>query len=106
MVYAMDILGTTGKRVRALRFDLGLTQQQLAATANLASSYLSRIEADQIVGVRSDIVRRLAKVLGTTTDYLLLAIDELVRGTPDRALLHRTFREIRCENGQVVSVTL
>ncbi len=75
-----EFFNTTGKRVRILRQDLGLTQDEMhrrlrAAGTEISRSYISVIERQDLLA-GSDLVRGLAKVLNTSTDYLLLMTDD------------------------------
>ena len=76
----MDILNSTGKRLRLLRGDLDLTQEELRRQLQMhgvkvSRSYLSILERSESVP-SGDIVAGLARVLNTTTDYLLLLTDD------------------------------
>ncbi len=58
-----DLLRAVGDEVRRLRFDAGLSQRAVAASAGVAQSHLSRIEAgDAEPGL--EVMLRLARVLG------------------------------------------
>ncbi|WP_308588340.1 helix-turn-helix transcriptional regulator [uncultured Merdimmobilis sp.] len=60
-----------GFRVRALRENLGLSKKQLADLCYISESQITEIEKGR-KGVFSTSACRLAKALGTTTDFLLL----------------------------------
>lgn len=61
-------------RLRELRQQRGLTQQELAERADLTATYLSRLEsAGAAPGI--DLVDRLATALGTTVHDLLPVAD-------------------------------
>ena len=60
-----------GDRVRALRQQLGFTQEELARYADVNQSYLSQIENGRIKSPGSDILTRLAHRLRTTPNFLL-----------------------------------
>ncbi len=84
----MDMLNTTGKRIRLLRGDLDLTQEELTRQVkklgvDVGRSYISILErSDSVPG--GEVIRGLAQVLHTTTDYLLLLTDDpLIPGEPD-----------------------
>ena len=64
-----------GMRIRKLRQDNNMTQDQLAAIMEISRSTLYRYESSQNLP-DSDIIIRLAMVLHTTTDYLLGLDDE------------------------------
>jgi transcriptional regulator with XRE-family HTH domain len=71
------VLDTFGKRVRALRHNM--TQDELRAAmeehgATVSQSHWSYLERGDKLPL-ADIVVAAAKVLGTTTDYLLLMTD-------------------------------
>ena len=69
-------MDTTGKRLRALRHDLGMSQKELAQLAGLSPSAVSRIESDVAQAQPGRDLARIAEALGTTTDYLLLLSDD------------------------------
>jgi len=74
----MALLDSLGKRLKALRADLGLSQKEVAHRSHTSQAYLSRIEGDHVRNVRGPVLARIAEVLGTTTDYLLgLSTDPL-----------------------------
>lgn len=58
-----------GARVRALRNDAGLTQEQLAAEVDVAPETMSRIERGRLVP-STDLVTRIAAGLGVPTGAL------------------------------------
>lgn len=75
----MDLLNTTGKRIRVLRNDLGLTQgeviQQLESVGVAVDrSYLSVLERTDRVP-SGQVIAGLARILRTSADYLLLLTD-------------------------------
>ena len=72
----MGLLDTTGKRLRALRHDLAMSQKELANSAGLSASAISRLESDTAVAQPGRDLARIASVLGTTTDYLLLRTED------------------------------
>lgn len=84
----MDLLNTTGKRIRLLRGDLDLTQEELTRQieklgVTIGRSYISLLERTSNVP-SGDVLAGLARVLRTTTDYLLLLTDDpLIPGEPD-----------------------
>ena len=78
-----------GSRVRARRSALGLTQEDLAREVGVTHQHVSRIEGEQ-AAPSVDLVVRLSRVFGVTTDYLLTGDDRpaldlrgAIRGDPD-----------------------
>lgn len=76
----INLLNTTGKRVRILRQDLGMDQKELSLElkkvgVDVGQTTVSRIERD-VSDPGSSVIAAIAKVLGTTTDYLLLLTDD------------------------------
>ncbi len=65
-----------GQKVKALRGDLGLSQQSCAERAGISQGYLSQIENDEIDSVGSKTLRSIANTLGVS--YLVLMSDEPV----------------------------
>ena len=49
-----------------------MSQKELARRIRTAQSHLSEVEADSVPRVSGELLVRIASVLGTTTDYLLL----------------------------------
>lgn len=72
----MDMLSTLGRRVHALRFDLAITQTQLAERVGTSREHITNIERDRVPNVSGTVLLRIAQALGTTTDYLLCAVDD------------------------------
>lgn len=72
-------LTTLGRRLYALRKDAGMTQEELADKLErvgtpVGRTYISKLESNE--GRPSlDVAAALAKILGTTTDYLALLTD-------------------------------
>ncbi len=60
-----------GDRVRQRRDELALTQEQLAAATGLKQFHISRIESGDIKDVKGETLRRLARALRVTSDFLL-----------------------------------
>jgi transcriptional regulator with XRE-family HTH domain len=65
-----DLLAAIGTRVRTLRLDAGLTQQQLADTVHLSRSSIANLEAGRQGDIGITLLIALAEVLGTTADAL------------------------------------
>ncbi len=79
-VMAKQFFDTVGKRIRLLRQDLGLNQATLVSELKkqgieIGSSYISELERTDKVP-SGTVLAGLAKVLGTTTDYLLMLTDD------------------------------
>lgn len=75
----LKFLNSTGKRIKILRTDLGLSQPALVTAvqqggASLSQSSLSRIESDDL-SPDGRVVAVMAKLFGTTSDYLLMLTD-------------------------------
>lgn len=73
-------LDTVGKRIRILRQDLDLNQVELVTALEkhgiaVGRSYISELERSDKVP-SGTVLAGLARVLGTTTDYLLLLTDD------------------------------
>lgn len=75
-----DFFNTTGKRIRILRQDIGLKQSALVEAlrkvdVEINANYVSALEtSDRIPS--GEVLRGLARVLRTTTDYLLMLTDD------------------------------
>jgi transcriptional regulator with XRE-family HTH domain len=63
-------LATVGERIREIREKKQITQDKLAEGAQLSKSFLSEVENNKR-NVSSQILLRIADVLGASVDYLL-----------------------------------
>lgn len=79
-----------GQRICALRNSLGWSQVDLAAKLNVAKQTVSNWENENIQPSIEMLVR-LSKVFGVTTDYLL-GLDEIprlsIQGLPENVIAH------------------
>jgi transcriptional regulator with XRE-family HTH domain len=73
------VMSDVGKRVRALRKTLGLTQVILAQKVGVSQPAISDIESGDTKSMMGPTLSKLAKVLGTNADWLLTG-----KGTPNR----------------------
>lgn len=63
-----------GRRIKELRIESGMTQQQLAQKIGVATNTVSQYEKG-LSKTSIDVIVNLAAVLGTTADYLLCLTD-------------------------------
>ena len=82
------------QRLRHLRQERNLTQQELAKLAAVHYTHISRYEAEKSMPA-ADTLRRLAETLGTTVDFLMdgPTQDSANVRLTDKALLQR-FQEV------------
>lgn len=77
---ALSLFNSTGKRIKALRTDRDMNQTQLAIELQKNGISVKRSFVSQVEGGSKqpplDMLMALAKILGTTTDYLLLLSDD------------------------------
>lgn len=69
------LLDTFGERVKAMRRELKLTQQDLAGLMHAPRTWVSDLENAGQRGIAAETVVRFAKALGVSTDYLLGLVD-------------------------------
>ncbi len=90
-----------GKVIQALREDRGWTQGQLAAYAGLSASYLSQIESGQREAVAAEILARIARRLGLSSEQLLEQAGLLAPMGPEEraadALVERAMALVRSD---------
>jgi transcriptional regulator with XRE-family HTH domain len=60
-----------GQRVQQRRQRLGWTQEDLAHASKVRQATISRIEQGQRKNPGADVIRRLARALGVTSDWLI-----------------------------------
>jgi transcriptional regulator with XRE-family HTH domain len=71
-----DTTMTLGERILILRRRQDMTQQQLAKEAGLNKNTIARLEQRSLKDLGGLSVAKLAKALGTSTDYLLGLTEE------------------------------
>jgi transcriptional regulator with XRE-family HTH domain len=64
---------TLGKKIRALRDELSISQAQLALQAELSQGYLSQLENDEVQNPSAAVIFRLAKSLHVDPRVLMQA---------------------------------
>lgn len=64
---------TLGKKIRALRDELGMSQAQLASQAELSQGYLSQLENDEVQNPSAAVIFRLARSLHVDPRILMQA---------------------------------
>lgn len=67
---------TLGDRIRHQRTQRRMTQEELASRANVRRPTITELETNRRMTVSSEILRRLARALGCTTDYLVGMYDD------------------------------
>lgn len=65
-----------GSKMKALRLKQGLSLTELADRANVAKSYLSKIEKDETANPSVQFLEKISGVLGVSIEVLLLEEDE------------------------------
>jgi len=75
MSVEFDFFGSTAKRIRLLREDREIKQKDMAGKLGKSKSFMSEVESGKKNLTIRDIAE-IARVLGTTTDYLLLLTDD------------------------------
>jgi transcriptional regulator with XRE-family HTH domain len=80
---------TLGERILILRRRNSMTQKELAREAGLNTNTIARLEQGNLKDLGGQAVARLAKALGTSTDYLLgmSAVDPDSEMTPTELAL-------------------
>ena len=71
------------ERIRSMRTDCGLSQQQIADMLNVKQNTYSQYEIG-VLNYPLDVVVRLAEYYGTSVDYLLGHTDEKTPYPPSR----------------------
>jgi transcriptional regulator with XRE-family HTH domain len=64
-------MATLAERVKYERERRRFSQMELATEAGISQALLSRLEAGKIAAPNADVIKRLARALWVTTDYLL-----------------------------------
>ena len=62
---------TTGERIRRLRKEHGLTQEELGAKIGVQKAAIQKYEKGTVTNIKRDSLIKLAQILDTTPEYLL-----------------------------------
>ena len=65
----------TGERIKKLRKEKGLTQQQLGEMLGVQKSAIAKYENGRVPNLKKETISRLAEIFNVTPNYLL-GIDE------------------------------
>lgn len=93
---------TTGERIRQLRIEHQLTQEELGAKVGVQKAAIYKYENGLIVNLKRSTIEKLALVLDTTPTYLMGMEDDEPEQTalaPAQASLLAVFNELN-EEGQ------
>lgn len=74
-----------GEKIKKVRLQRGWTQRELALRAHVRLATLCEIETGVRTETRTDIARRLARVLGVSVDYLVGMYEEDDQGDVEPA---------------------
>jgi transcriptional regulator with XRE-family HTH domain len=88
---------TVGTRIRALRLDRGMTQDQLAAACDVSRSAVAQWETDRAGQLRGNITR-IADALATTVEHVLQGERPSAQITGDELALLRLYRQCEPED--------
>jgi transcriptional regulator with XRE-family HTH domain len=106
LVYTNCIVGVKGmefgERLRKVRDDKGLSQNDLAERAGIQASAVSHFELGRRLP-SFDNIRRLADALNVTSDFLLGREDVREVAGPEAAALFRDYRELSAEDQLTLS---
>jgi len=62
---------TKGDRIRKLRIEKKITQEEMASRLNTTKQTISKYEKGIVTNIPSDRIEAMAKLLGTTPEYIL-----------------------------------
>jgi len=68
---------TFGRKLRALRRSIGITQRELANRVGVDFSYISKLENDRLSPPAADTVLKICEALDATPDELLAATGKI-----------------------------
>jgi transcriptional regulator with XRE-family HTH domain len=77
-----------GQRVQQRRQHLGWTQEDLARESKVPQATISRIEKGQRKNPGADVIRRLARALGVTADWLIGMYEEDEEEEPEQGVAY------------------
>lgn len=72
---------TKGERIKRLREDMKLTQEEMAKMLNTTKQTISKYEKGIVTNIPSNRIEAMAKILNTSPEYILGWDDEQKKGT-------------------------
>ena len=98
---------TLGARIKQMRENLGMNQKQLAKASNIYQVAISRIESGEAKELKSEVLKRIAKALGVTMDYLVgktdkVTPDDIVRSDPIAQQIFRDYEKLSASGREQV----
>lgn len=95
---------TKGERLKYLREQKGLTQEELAKRLNTTRQAIFKYEKNIVTNIPSDRIEQLATILGSTPEYILgweeLPAEENL--TPSEKNFLKLFREVNDEGQEKI----
>lgn len=95
---------TKGERLKYLREQKGLTQEELAKRLNTTRQAIFKYEKNIVTNIPSDRIEQLATILGSTPEYILgweeLPVKETL--TPSEKSFLKLFREVNDEGQEKI----
>jgi len=65
------IMSEMGRRIKELRLDAGLTQEQLGDMVGLQKSAIAKYENGKTENMKRSVIQKMAEVLGVSPSYLM-----------------------------------
>ena len=90
-----------GKRIKAQREEIGMSQKGLAEKVGISPSAINQFEKGE-KKPSSEVLARIARQLGVSTDYLLGASNEKVFLTGNVAAAFRDFKELTTKDREII----
>jgi transcriptional regulator with XRE-family HTH domain len=89
---------TLGQKIRELRQNRGMSQEQLAEISEIKQATVSRVETGQVRDVKGEVLYKLAKAIGVTVGYLAGEVHsmketDIFRSNPDARFLIRQYEK-------------
>lgn len=90
---------TLGEKVKQRRERLGMNQKQLAKASGITQATISRLESGLIKELKSEALKRLARALGVTVDFLVDKTDkptpsDIFNSDPNAAYIFRGYEKL------------
>jgi transcriptional regulator with XRE-family HTH domain len=96
---------TFGKRIRQLRTQKNIRQQDVVKLLNIDITYLSKIENEKLPPPSEEKIRQLAEIYDVSSDELILLankipndLPQIIQETPNIPQFLRTARDLNSED--------
>ena len=97
-------MNITGDRLRKLRSEKGISQEEVAKYIGISRTGYNRYESGDIKPVRK--LKELSKLFGVSTDYILGQSEDVASAAPRNDEFYQKYIALSTQGKNIVDITL